>query len=88
MKSSHPFLDITNQISNDIKELRLMLSNSGDNKFLFFKHEFITLMGISGKTEKNWRAQGIIEYSKVGSKIYYSKKNIKKFLDNHEVKKK
>jgi len=44
---------------------------------------FIELMGISTKTAQSWRNNGLINYSKIGSKIYYRVSDIKAVLDKH-----
>lgn len=44
---------------------------------------FIELMGISAKTAQSWREKGIINYSKIGAKIYYRVSDIKTLLDKH-----
>ena len=45
--------------------------------------EFIQLMNISKRTGQTWRAEGIIPFSQIGSKIYYKMSDVKNLLDNH-----
>ncbi len=45
---------------------------------------FIELMGISAKTAQSWREKGIINYSKIGAKIYYRVSDIKTLLDKYQ----
>jgi len=40
---------------------------------------------VSERTLANWRLMGLISYSKIGSKIYYTKEDRDKFLENHKV---
>lgn len=47
--------------------------------------EFIKLMGISRKTSQTWRDRGLIGYSQIGHKIYYSRNDVEKFIQNHHV---
>jgi GTPase SAR1 family protein len=48
--------------------------------------EFISMMKISSRTAQNWRDLGIIEYYKIGEKIYYQRSAIQRMFDNHRVK--
>lgn len=43
--------------------------------------EFMQMMSISKRTAQNWRDEGIIAFSQVGSKIYYSIADINKLLE-------
>ena len=45
--------------------------------------EFMKLMGISKRTAQTWRDDGIISFSQVGGKIYYSQADIQKILKKH-----
>jgi hypothetical protein len=47
--------------------------------------EFVKLMGISKKTAQNWRDNGLVSYSQIGHKIYYSRTDIEQFITNHHV---
>lgn len=47
--------------------------------------EFIKLMGISRKTSQTWRDRGLIGYSQIGHKIYYSRNDVEQFIQNHHV---
>ena len=48
--------------------------------------DFISMMKISTRTAQNWRDLGIIEYFKIGEKIYYHPEAIDRMLENHKVK--
>lgn len=48
--------------------------------------EFIEMMKISSRTAQNWRDLGIIEYFKIGEKIYYQRSAIERMFENHRVK--
>lgn len=46
--------------------------------------DLCVMMGVSATTLKTWRSRGIIGYSRVGSKFFYSRGDIEKFLrSNH-----
>lgn len=47
---------------------------------------FIELMGISAKLAQSWRNNGIVEFSQIGSKIFYRLSDIRKMLDRYHVK--
>ena len=48
--------------------------------------DFIKLMGISSRTAQNWRDKGVIEFYKIGDKIYYTWDSIHKMMETHKVK--
>lgn len=45
--------------------------------------EFMKLLGISKRTAQSWRDEGVIAFSQVGSKIWYSMADIKKLMQEH-----
>src|SRR5215831_7733041 len=53
-----------------------------DDPFLD-NQEFIQLMNISKRTAQNWRDEGVIPFSQIGSKIYYKMSDVKNLLDKH-----
>ena len=56
-------------------------SKSDPEDVFFDNHEFMLLMNTSKRTAQEWRNKKIIEFSKVGNKIYYRLSEIKKLLD-------
>lgn len=48
--------------------------------------EFMQLMNISKRTAQNWRDEGVISFSQIGSKIYYRMSDVRKLLDNNYCK--
>lgn len=50
--------------------------------------QFMGLMGISIKTAQNWRDNGLVSFSQVGSKIYYKVSDIQELLNKHYHKSK
>ena len=48
--------------------------------------EFLQLMNISKRTAQNWRDQGVISFSQVGSKIYYRMSDVQDLLDKNYKK--
>ena len=45
--------------------------------------EFMKLLSISKRTAQAWRDEGIVAFSQVGSKIWYSMADIKKLMQDH-----
>ena len=45
--------------------------------------EFMLLMNVSKRTAQNWRDEGVISFSQIGSKIYYRMSDVKKLLDTN-----
>lgn len=42
--------------------------------------DLCAMMGVSPSTLKSWRTKGLIGYSRVGSKFFYSRRDIEEFL--------
>jgi hypothetical protein len=45
--------------------------------------EFQALLKISKRTAQNWRDEGKISFSQVGSKIYYKLSDVEKLMQEH-----
>ena len=45
--------------------------------------EFIQIMNVSKRTAQSWRDEGIISFSRIGSKIYYRMSDVQALLDKH-----
>lgn len=50
--------------------------------------DFLMLMNVSKRTAQQWRTDGVIAFSQVGGKIYYSMSDVLEMLDQHRVPKK
>lgn len=77
------------ELIQKIEELRLQKNDAIKKELLrepVSNQEFIKLMGISSRCAQNWRDKGIIEFYKIGDKIYYSWESIHRMLDTHRVK--
>nr|MBK9653133.1 helix-turn-helix domain-containing protein [Bacteroidota bacterium] len=48
--------------------------------------ELMRLLKVSRRTLSTWRAEQLIEFSQIGSKIYYTKEAVNKFLETYRVK--
>lgn len=66
-------------ISEAIQKMSLIWHNR-----LFSNAELCKFLGISSKTLQSYRDQGVIEFSQIGRKIYYSEAAVNNFLENHK----
>ena len=67
---------------------KMKINTTADPAFVFFDNaEFIQLMNISKRTAVHWRSDKIINYSIIGSKIYYTLADIQKLINNHKITK-
>lgn len=72
-------LEKVNQTLHSISPLAM-----GD---LLSDSDLAKLLQVSNRTIKNWRAQGKLDYIKVGSVILTPKDAVKKFIENHRCNK-
>lgn len=47
------------------------------------KQEVMEKLHVSSRTLQSWRTQGILCYSRIGSKIYYREKDLQEMLLRH-----
>jgi hypothetical protein len=73
--------DEGNLPTNDVKSLNItnIVSSFVDNE------TFVDLMCISKRTAQSWRDKGLITFSQIGSKIYYTQEDINNFFKEHKV---
>lgn len=79
----HPFLDRMNAVEDKLDRIIQTFEKKGfisPSVVIIDNAEFIRLFQITGKTAQNWRDEGIIEYSQVKGKIYYTLQDIEKLL--------
>lgn len=63
----------------DLKSMLADKSKTPEDLFVD-NQEFIQLMNISKRTAQKWRDEGIISFSQIGSKIYYSMADVQDLL--------
>lgn len=86
----HP---IMKQLNLLISKVDLLLSYQRNKNILGESHtpitnkEFMELFDISPGTATKWREKGLISFINAESKIYYKISDVKKFIENHYVKK-
>lgn len=70
----------------EILRLHAEMAKKENQEIPISNADFITRMKISPRTAQNWRDIGIIEYFKIGEKIYYHPDAIKRMWENHKIK--
>jgi hypothetical protein len=64
---------------------KLKWNNLDNPDLIFFDNiEFQRVMNISPRLSQRWRDENIINYSIIGSKIYYTLADIQKLINNHK----
>lgn len=79
----HPFLNRMNSVEDKLDRLIIAFEKKATispSIVIIDNAEFIRLFRITGKTAQNWRDEGIIEFSQVKGKIYYTLQDIEKLL--------
>ena len=73
--------DLVQELKEAVKELRE--KKEGVKDFVG-NDQFMEIMGISKRTAQTWRDEGVIPFSQIGSKIYYSRKDIDALMEKHK----
>ena len=72
------------EILNLLDELRKLDNLLGTvkpmRKVVYTNAEMKELLGVEGKLLQKWRDNGIIGYSRIGDKIFYTEKDLDDFL--------
>lgn len=64
--------------------LYLLFENHQEKHKLWLDNQdAMKLLKVSKRTLQNWRDQGLIGFCQIGSKIYYNRKDVDAFLENH-----
>ena len=64
---------------------KMKLNNLDKPELIFFDNsEFQRVMNISPRLCQRWRDENIINYSMIGSKIYYTLADIQNLINNHK----
>ena len=67
---------------NDIHE-KVNAKSAPKQEVFLDNEEFIAMMKISRRTAQNWRDEGKISFSQVGSKIYYKLSDVEKLMQDY-----
>ena len=64
-------------------ETLLLEKQKSPAEVIYDNSDFIRLMNISKRTAQDWRDEGLITYSQIGNKIYYTQAHINEFIETH-----
>lgn len=81
MMPGHEVKELVTSLREVVTELNSRTKKS--EKEFVGNDEFMELMGISKRTAQAWRDEGVIAFSQVRSKIYYSMTDIAKLMQEH-----
>ena len=59
--------------------------SSNPHHIIYDTKDFQEKLGVSERTQQNWRNLGVISFSKVQGTIFYRMSDIQEMLDNHKV---
>lgn len=75
-----------------VRELLSQLTEKLSEKFqspediIFDNADVLKILKVSRRTLQQWRTDGVISFSQVGSKLYYTQKDINEFIQRHYQK--
>jgi len=72
--------DLVLELKTAVKELQ---ENRKEENGFVGNDQFMEIMGISKRTAQTWRDQGVVPFSQIGSKIYYSRRDIEMLMQKH-----
>jgi hypothetical protein len=55
-------------------------------EIIFDNADALKILKVSRRTLQSWRTEGLISFSQVGSKLYYTQKDISDFIQRHYQK--
>ncbi len=87
----HPFNDSLKKISDRLEHLikQSEFKNKQDPNYVILDNaDILQLFKISKETASNWRAEGILPYSKIKGKTYYKLSDMHSIIDDNYNKKK
>lgn len=61
-------------------------ANQKPSQELWDNADLMRYLKVSRRTLATWRAEQQIEFSQIGSKLYYTKEAVSKFLERYRVK--
>jgi hypothetical protein len=68
---------------NEIHEKLTLEKSDKNEKSLLSGKEVMNLLSVSDRTLFNYRSQGKLAFSQIGSKIFYTRESVYKMLQNH-----
>lgn len=82
MLTKEDLLEVLQKLDN-ITETLLELTLSKAREKVYSNEQLSSLLGVSRRTLQNWRDKGLIEYTQINRKIYYTQEQIDTFLINN-----
>ena len=80
------FSEVLDKLESMEKKLEQIAKQSPLEETWLDNQEVAKFLRVTPRTLQNYRDQGILPFSQVGSKIYYRASGIKKHLEDHYVK--
>lgn len=60
-----------------------IIGNQKPEDIIYDNADALKILKVSRRTLQQWRTEGVISFSQVGSKLYYTQKDISEFLQKH-----
>ena len=68
-----------------IEEVRSLKENLSNTKVLYTNKEMRELLNVNDKTLRFYRNEGLLSYSQIGNKFFYTAKDLNDFLANNHM---
>jgi len=65
---------------------KLSANKQSPEDIIFDNADVLKILKVSRRTLQQWRTDGVISFSQVGSKLYYTQKDINEFIQRHYQK--
>ena len=70
----------------DLLNQKISGKQSDPENTIFDNADALKILKVSRRTLQSWRTEGLISFSQVGSKLFYTQKNISEFIQSHSNK--
>lgn len=75
------YQDIIKRLDSINEKITGKSSNPED--IIYDNADTLRLLKVSRRTLQSWRTEGLISFSQVGSKLFYTQKDINEFIQKH-----
>jgi predicted site-specific integrase-resolvase len=69
-------------------DIDITLTEGNTRGLVISNEEFMRMMGISVRTARRWRGEGKIAFVEMNRKIYYAMKEVERFIERNQVRRK
>lgn len=69
-----------------LDRIERLAGSEGEQDPLLDNQEFCQLLKISKRTSQSYRDSGKVEFSQIGSKVYYRKSAIDRMIEQHKIR--